>query len=403
MPSRRAILPFSGQGVSVRIRRCALVTVEPREELEFDIALLSGGSSGLHPVIKWIALAPHLDGEVALTIEEITVLGRLSPSQWREFDELEAMHPRGVLCSLLKKRLLVEEASEGEKRLSTLTETHWRPASAVMHYASRWHGVDTAVMEREFKEYAQGSVLDQLGPPPSPVREWVPAEKREALPPATPTPFDALLLKRVTCRNYDRSRELGLAEFSSVLFRTFGARAVVETAPGVRLLKKGVPSAGGLHPTEAYLLVQRVEGVAPGLYHYHPIDHALEPIRLLSPDEATGLARQFVAAQAYFVDAHVLVIPTSRFRRNFWKYRNHAKAYRALTLDVGYLSHTIYLSATELGLAAFITAAINEVDIEQAFGLDPLEEGPLAVCGFGIRAAERKEVEFDPLHAVWPD
>jgi SagB-type dehydrogenase family enzyme len=98
----------------------------------------------------------------------------------------------------------------------------------------------------------------------------------------------------------------------------------------------------------------------------------------------------------------VFVIPVARFRRNFWKYRNHAKAYRALVLDVGHLSQTLYLAATELGLAAFITAAINEVDIETAFGLDPLEEGPLAVCGFGHRASERSEVELDPLHAVWP-
>jgi SagB-type dehydrogenase family enzyme len=96
------------------------------------------------------------------------------------------------------------------------------------------------------------------------------------------------------------------------------------------------------------------------------------------------------------------VMPTSRFIRNFWKYRNHAKAYRALILDVGHLSQTLYLAATELGLAAFITAAVNEIDIENAFGLDPLEEGPLAVCGFGLRGPERNEVEFDPLNAVWP-
>jgi SagB-type dehydrogenase family enzyme len=101
------------------------------------------------------------------------------------------------------------------------------------------------------------------------------------------------------------------------------------------------------------------------------------------------------------VGAQVFVIPVSRFRRNFWKYRNHTKAYRALVLDVGHLSQTTYLAATELGLAAFITAAVNEVDIEHAFGLDPLEEGPLAVCGFGIRAAELGEIEFDPLHRVW--
>ena len=94
---------------------------------------------------------------------------------------------------------------------------------------------------------------------------------------------------------------------------------------------------------------------------------------------------------------------TPRFARSFWKYRNHAKAYRALILDVGHLSQTLYLAATELGLGAFVTSAINEVEIEQAFGLDPLEEGPLAVCGFGWRASEKTTVEFDPLKQVWPD
>ena len=123
---------------------------------------------------------------------------------------------------------------------------------------------------------------------------------------------------------------------------------------------------------------------------------------MLGDDEATVLATRFVAAQTYFSVAPVLVIPASRFGRNFWKYRNHSKAYRALILDIGHLSQTLYLAATELGLGAFITAAVNEVDIEQAFGLDPLEEGPLAVCGFGYRGAERHEVEFDPNHAVWP-
>ncbi|MEO7149716.1 MAG: putative peptide maturation dehydrogenase, partial [Rhodanobacteraceae bacterium] len=152
------------------------------------------------------------------------------------------------------------------------------------------------------------------------------------------------------------------------------------------LLKKSSPSAGGLHATEAYLLAQRVEGIAPGLYHYHPVEHALEPLRALNADEAGSLARRFVAAQAYYAQAPVLIALVSHFQRNFWKYRDHAKAYRAVILDAGHLSQTLYLAATELNLSAFITAAINEVDIEQAFDLEPMVEGPLAVCGFGIRA-----------------
>jgi putative peptide maturation dehydrogenase len=386
----------------MRVRRCAVLILEPRERLEFDLALLSGGDAGVRTVIDQIAVAPHLAAEVVLATGESAVLASLSPSCWTEIDTLSLVHSRDTLEALVEKGLLIHEGSAVEARDQLVRDAHWRGTSAAMHYASRWQGVDTEVVQQEFVGTATGTLLDHLGAAPPAVHERAHVDARQRLPAATPTPLDALLDRRVTCRNFDRSRVLGMEQFSSVLYRAYGARAVDDYAPGVQLLKKGVPSAGGLHATEAYLLVQHVEGIKPGLYHYHPVEHALEPIRTVEADEAAAIARRFVAAQTYFVDAHVIVLPTSRFIRNFWKYRNHAKAYRALILDVGHLSQVMYLAATELGLAAFITAAINEVDIEQAFGLDPLEEGPLAVCGFGIRAAERNEVEFDPLCAVWP-
>jgi putative peptide maturation dehydrogenase len=386
----------------MRLRRCAIVHLEPRESLVFDLELLTGGGTGLRDSIEWFALAPHLDDEVVLDAEAAAALGTVSPSQWREFDELAAAHPRAAIDALCSRELLVAEGSAAAERDQRLRDTHWRGLSATMHYASRWRGVDTKDAEQRFTELSEGSLLDQLGPAPAPVRERAAAPQRQALARAESSALDTLLTQRVTCRNFDASHALTFAQFSTVLYRAFGSRAVHDYAPGVQLLKKGVPSAGGLHATEAYLLVQRVDGVVAGLYHYHPVDHALEPLHVLSPDDAKALASRFVAGQAYFADAPVMVIAASRFGRNFWKYRNHAKAYRALILDIGHLSQTLYLAATELGLAAFITAAINEVDIEQALGLDRLEEGPLAVCGFGNRGAERNEVEFDPNHAVWP-
>ena len=98
----------------------------------------------------------------------------------------------------------------------------------------------------------------------------------------------------------------------------------------------------------------------------------------------------------------VLVVMTARFWRHQWKYRNHAKAYRVTVLDVGHLSQTLQLCATQAGLAPFITAAINELDIERAFGLDGFAEGALAVCGFGTRAAQQHVQEFDPNNKAWP-
>jgi putative peptide maturation dehydrogenase len=384
----------------MRLRRCALLMLEPRERLDFDFALIAAGGSGLLPRIETMAVAPQLPADVALTESETMAVCSLSPSRWRDWDELATLHPADVLQALVNKQLLIVEGSEPDARDSLLRATYWRAPAAAMHYSSRWRGVDTAAVEQKFAREFDGDPMERLGAAPATIRAH--GGPRRVLPPAENSSFGDLLDRRVTCRNFDGAQTLSLASFSSVLFRVFGARAADDYAPGLRLLKKGVPSAGGLHATEAYLLVQHVEGVPPGLYHYHPVEHVLESVTALTPDEAAALAKRFVAAQAYFVDAHVMVMPTSRFVRNFWKYRNHAKAYRALILDVGHLSQTLYLAATELGLGAFITAAVNEVDIEEAFGLDPLEEGSLAVCGFGIRAPERKEVEFDPLGAVWP-
>ncbi|HEY5972720.1 MAG TPA: putative peptide maturation dehydrogenase, partial [Pseudoxanthomonas sp.] len=147
-------------------------------------------------------------------------------------------------------------------------------------------------------------------------------------------------------------------------------------------------------------IVQNVEGLAPGLYHYHSIAHALEP--LSAPDRPLHeLAMAAVAEQHWFANAHVMVLLAPRYDRFFWKYRNHAKAHRAITLEAGHLSQTLYLSATEAGLAAYITCAINEVPLEQAFGLDPLSSGALAICGFGWRGEEMVTMELDPAGEIW--
>jgi putative peptide maturation dehydrogenase len=182
-----------------------------------------------------------------------------------------------------------------------------------------------------------------------------------------------------------------------MLHRVWGATGTRELAPGAVALRKSSPAGGGLHVVECYLLVQRVEGLAPGLYHYLATEHALEPLKPLDPAEATAMAQAFVGGQHWFRDAPVMAIMTARFDRLFWKYRGHAKAWRVAHLDTGHLSQTMYLSAADLGLGAFVTAAINDSDIERALALPPLREAALAVVGFGPRAATVVNGELDQL------
>ena len=219
----------------------------------------------------------------------------------------------------------------------------------------------------------------------------------QRLPPPARTPLDALLESRTTCRNFDAGSSLPLAELSAVLHRVFGIQATLELAPDTRAIKKNSPSGGGLHPIEAYLLVQRVDGLAPGLYHYQCAANALESMRPMEASATGELARELVAGQSWFARAPVLVVLVARFQRTFWKYRNHAKAWKVIQLDAGHLSQNLYLSATELGHGAFITAAMNDECVERCFELDGVNTGSVAVCGFGRRSTELAHVELDPL------
>lgn len=389
----------------MKLRRCAVLLIEPRETLDFDLAGLLQGGTGLQATLSWVALAPHLDAEVTIDLDALRLLGEVGETTWIERDTLTA-HDVTLVDRLLDAGLLIADdgsRAHHRERDDKLRRTYWHPLSAVAHGFGRWRDVDSADAWQASGVRTIRDMVARLGPPPYHQHERGPADTRIALPVPSSSALSALMARRVTCRNYDRTRALPLAVSADVLHRSFGALAAHEGAPDAFVVKKNAPSGGGLHATEAYVLLRDVDGLDDGLYHYHCGAHALQPLpRQDDTDDLDALARRFVAGQHWFADAHVVVALAPRFRRSYWKYRNHTKAYRALILDVGHLSQTLYLSATEAGLGAFITAAINEVEIERAFGLDPLEEGPLAVCGFGWRGAERETVEFDPLHAVWP-
>lgn len=395
----------------MQVRRCAVLFIEPREDLGIDWSALFSGTSALSATMRWVALAPHLGAECEIDPAELSLLGSVGQTQWQGRTELEERFGAASVARLLQLGLLVGDGDDDasahlRERDTTLRSQHWRPLSALAHAFSRWEGMKVE-SGMQFPTFEQ--LVENYGTPPLPVIDRVAVDAAGvaaqvpdptiALPAAPAGPLDEVLLHRYTGRNFDTEAVLPLAVLTRMLQRTFGAQDQRMMAPDAWVLKKAVPSAGGLHPIEAYVLVQRVEGVPSGLYHYHPVKHTLTPLKRLTAAQAGELALQAVADQDWFADAPVMVVLAARVERNFWKYRNHTKAYRALMLDAGHLSQTWYLLAGEAGMPAFITAAINEVDLEQAFGLDPLRDAVIAVCGCGVSNGGDKTVEmrYEPV------
>ena len=408
------------------IRRCAVVWLEPREVASFQLDDLLAGGAGVVSRLAWFAHAPHLGAAIEIEAMHAPILGALGPVDWIERDVLDARFGSDAVDALLDAGLLLTDAADGDQAIAEtdFRGQGWHPPAAIGHMAARWEGVDGPKAMVDADVDTNEGLLRQHGSPPPAMEPSIAAETQVALPKIERNDFDALLDTRATCRNYDPAAQVSLATFSQLMARVFGARGIGHPAPGFDVYKRTSPSGGSLHPVDCFLIVQRVEGIEPGLYRYRIDTHALEPVvpaiappqsgdtgtmpagdaaqRAWTADELRAFARIAVAGQDWFADAPALCVLAPRFHRNFWKYRNHAKAYRVCVLDAGHLSQTLQLCATQAGLGPFVTGAINEVDLERAFGFTGYRQSPLVVCGFGKRSAKLTESEFDPNRKVWP-
>jgi putative peptide maturation dehydrogenase len=384
----------------MQLRRCAHLFVELDQEPRFEFATLLRGGDGLDRSARWRAFAPHLREPVTVTLSQLAILEACDREGAQSLESLMAVHSEADVNVLKEIGLLLpvaqERADEPTECDATLRDIAWWPPAAVAQAHGAWDGIDIEARNEVGLMLTSEQMVDAFGTPPS--HEYRrKADAALALPPPHRRDFDALLAQRKTCRNFDANAAVGAADLATMLHRVWGAIGTLELAPGAIAVKKNSPAGGGLHAVEAYVLVQRAEGLAPGFYHYLAVDHALEPLRALTAEEAAGYAHRFVAGQHWFANVPVMVVMTARFDRMFWKYRRHAKAWRVVHLDVGHLSQTMYLSAADLGLGAFVTAAINDREVERALELVPMREGAIAVVGFGPRAATKTTLELDDL------
>ncbi|HEX3480308.1 MAG TPA: putative peptide maturation dehydrogenase [Kofleriaceae bacterium] len=404
----------------MQVRRPSFLTIYFRSLEEGDLAALLRGEVRITRRFDPVAITLLDREEHPLTANEMAALARL-PEDWVELSEVAAadrpeiagLAARGVL--LTRPGSLAPATAAGSddetsddgadarrRRDHELAATAWNRHAAVYHYTSRWHGQYRPLPPSLDQVWNDPSPrLDSLvsvhGSPAPAFRERTPAAPYIDLP--TPTPdgplFDLLRERRVT-RLYERDADLPIDELNLTLHTVWGAHGYRRLSADLVVLRKTSPSAGALHPIEVYPVVRRVAGLEPGLYHYDVAGHGLELLRAMPHDDVSALAERLVAGQSYFATAQVILIMTARFSRTFWKYREHSKAYRAVLFDAAHLSQTLFLTAAQLDRGAFITVAFNEVDIDDALGLDPYREGAIAVCGFGIKTLTGDGLALNP-------
>jgi len=215
---------------------------------------------------------------------------------------------------------------------------HERTKHHPERYANGPHGLDWASQPNPFRRF-NGAPLLRLpltGPDDTP-----PAATLFGAAKVTPRPFT-------------------LGAVSLFLELSLGLSARKEIANSSWYLRMN-PSSGNLHPTEAYAVLPALEGLpgGAGVYHYAPLQHALEQ-----------RARWPHGAIFDGVGFHVGL--TSIVWREAWKYGE--RAFRYCQHDVGHALAALRFAAAALGWRVQLMPEWDDAHLDRLLGLNRTED-----------------------------
>jgi SagB-type dehydrogenase family enzyme len=298
----------------------------------------------------------------------------------RSVAEIEGAEPeaRALLGLLLACRAVLTEREAEE----TPALAMWSFHDLLFHARSR-RGRNVEPLGATFRFARQIEPLPAVKPPVSGARIELYRPDIEALK-AEDAPLARVLEERRSIRAYGE-RPMHVRQLGELLHRTARVRGLGASSgsPSYPTSSRPYPGAGACYELELYLAVRACEGLAEGLYHYEPEDHALTLLSGRAPavDALLAGARGALAAPE---PPQVLLVLAARFGRLMWKYES--MAYAAILKDVGVLFQTVYLVATAMKLAPCALGAGDSDLFAAAAGLDYLTETSVGEMALGSRA-----------------
>ncbi|HKF77501.1 MAG TPA: SagB family peptide dehydrogenase [Candidatus Dormibacteraeota bacterium] len=214
----------------------------------------------------------------------------------------------------------------------------------------------------QFKGYAGGELLSFADP---------------SEPPTVPALTALAGLAPVSRRPPDRRDLAQLCRLANGVLRWRPLAGHPDGGIGFR----AAPCTGALYHIELYVACSDLDGVAAGLY-YH--DARAPGLRRLRTGDWRALAIEAAAGEPATAGAPAIVVLTSSFWRNAWKYG--PRAYRHAFWDGGVVLANLLAAAGALGLPATVVLGFEDDLVGRLLDLDPDREVPVALVALGVGA-----------------
>lgn len=147
-------------------------------------------------------------------------------------------------------------------------------------------------------------------------------------------------------------QSIPLQSIADILYSGMGITGFTKNAVAELPLTM-TPSGGARNPYEAFVIATKVDGLDPGIYHYSANDHSLSPV-----GEATQALSAYLGSQSWADSMSCVIVLAAFFERTMWKY-DDPNAYRVVLIEAGHIGQNMLLTASEFGLAACPTAALD--------------------------------------------
>ena len=176
------------------------------------------------------------------------------------------------------------------------------------------------------------------------------------------------IINRKSTRRFS-NEQITLNDLSLLLY---GMTGITRITPYIGY--RTTPSAGGLYPIEIYPIVNNIEDLEKGMYHYNISQHSIE---LLKKGDFRKQISDGCLGQNMAFNSAVNFIFTAMIERSKWKYLQ--RCYRYIYLDCGHIGQNFYLIAEALGLGACTIGAIFDDELNNALEIDGKRETSIYV------------------------
>lgn len=237
------------------------------------------------------------------------------------------------------------------------------------------------------KKFMRGTKYQNMGPYPQ--REGVPTPQLELPIDESAVLIDLpdgkdiqtgkidlaqLVEKRESLRKY-ADTPLTLQELAFLLWGTQG----VKSRTDYPITKRTVPSAGSRHPFETYLLINKVEGLTPGLYRYLALSHQLA--QLPGFEKIRDQLTEACLKQKHVFNSALTFAWIAVPERTTWRYGE--RGYRYIHLDAGHVCQNLYLLAGAIDCGVCAIAAFDDDLANQTLRLDGEKEFVINLASLG--------------------